>query len=163
MKRLCGLALTGVLWTGVVLAQTQPAHSDASDELIKSIWLNAGFLSHHLQNDQSFNDTNTGLGIEVPLSSVYSLTAGQYINSNNATTHYLGACVMPLQWGTTKAGFAVGGFNGYPTYKGGGWFAAAVPALEIETHNWGLNILYVPPVIPQVASVLSFQIKYRFD
>lgn len=128
-----------------------------------ALWVNAGFISHHLQNDSRFNDRNGGFGLEWELKPGYSFTAGQFDNSNFATSRYVGAYLMPLQWGPVRLGVAAGGSNGYPTYKGGGWFAAAIPALSIERERWGLNVLYVPPIIPEVASVVSFQIKFKLN
>lgn len=165
------LALNGVLAVGLCVSATAShadvvSHADVEDSVQSNnhaLWLNAGFLSHHLQNDSRYNDRNGGLGIEWNLMPGYSLTAGQFNNSNDVTSHYVGAYLMPVQWGPVRFGVAAGGFNGYPTYKGGGWFAAAIPAMSVEGERWGLNVLYVPPVIPDVASVLSFQIKYKLN
>jgi hypothetical protein len=127
------------------------------------VWVNAGMLSHHIRNTATRNNENSGLGIEVPLNSVVSLTAGQYNNSDWKTSHYLGAYVLPIRMGMARLGVAVGGFNGYPYYMNGSWFPAAVPTLAIEGEKWGLNVIYIPGLSERIQSVLSFQIKYRFE
>jgi hypothetical protein len=125
-------------------------------------WVNPGFYSYHFERDKNLNNTNTGLGIEVPLNDTYSLTAGVFENSNRATSHYLGLYVMPFDIGPFKLGAVVGGFNGYPNANHGGWFPALIPVVALEGRQLGLNVSLVPTVHDKLHGAISFQLKYRF-
>ncbi|BDU57586.1 hypothetical protein LMORI2_05680 [Limnohabitans sp. MORI2] len=125
------------------------------------VWVNPGFYSHHFDKSQHLNNNNHGFGVEASLTDTYSLTAGVFENSNRATSHYIGAYVMPFKVGALKAGAAVGAFDGYPKMRNGGWFPAAVPTMTIEGRRLGLNISYTPKIGDRVSSALSFQVKYN--
>lgn len=125
-------------------------------------WVNPGFYSYHFERDKNLNNVNTGLGIEVPLSDRYSLTAGVFENSDRATSHYVGLYVMPFDIGPFKAGAVVGGFNGYPNANHGGWFPAIIPVVALEGRQLGLNVSFVPTVQDKLHGAISFQLKYRF-
>ena len=125
-------------------------------------WINPGFYSYHFERDKNLNNVNTGLGIEVPLTDVYSVTAGVFENSDRATSHYLGLYVMPFDIGPFKAGAVVGGFNGYPNANHGGWFPAIIPVVALEGRQLGLNVSFVPTVQDKLHGAVSFQLKYRF-
>jgi hypothetical protein len=129
---------------------------------LERIWINPGFYSFHFEREKHLNNVNTGLGIEVPLSDGYSVTAGVFENSDRATSHYLGLYVMPFQIGPLKAGAVVGGFNGYPNANQGGWFAAVVPVVAWEGQQLGLNVSFVPTVKDRLHGAISLQLKYRF-
>jgi hypothetical protein len=129
---------------------------------LASTWVNPGFYSYHFERDKNLNNTNTGLGIEVPLNDTYSLTAGVFENSNRATSHYLGLYVMPFDIGPFKLGAVVGGFNGYPNANHGGWFPALIPVVALEGRQLGLNVSLVPTVHDKLHGAISFQLKYRF-
>jgi hypothetical protein len=125
------------------------------------VWVNPGFYSHHFDKSQQLNNNNHGFGVEASITKTYSVTAGVFENSNRATSHYVGAYVMPFQVGALKVGAAVGAFDGYPKMRNGGWFPAAVPTMAIEGHRLGLNISYTPKIGDRVSSALSFQVKYN--
>ena len=80
--------LTAVLGLSISMAA-----SGAEDE--KQIWVNAGFYSAHFDTDRGVRNANPGLGIEVPLAESWSLTAGHFVNSDSATSNYLGAYDCP--------------------------------------------------------------------
>ena len=124
-------------------------------------WINPGFYSYHFERDKNLNNVNTGLGVEVPLTDVYSVTAGVFENSDRATSHYLGLYVMPFDIGPFKAGAVVGGFNGYPNANHGGWFPAIIPVVALEGRQLGLNVSFVPTVQDKLHGAVSFQLKFR--
>ena len=128
---------------------------------LADIWVNPGFYSHHFDTSKNLNNNNPGFGIEATITNTYSLTAGVFQNSDRATSHYLGAYVMPFKVGSVKAGAAVGAFDGYPKMRDGGWFPAIVPTMAIEGRRVGLNISYTPKIGDKVNSVLSFQVKFN--
>ncbi|WP_310614862.1 hypothetical protein [Limnohabitans sp.] len=125
------------------------------------VWVNPGFYSHHFDKSKDLNNNNHGFGVEASISKTYSLTAGVFENSNRATSHYIGAYVMPFQMGAFKAGAAVGAFDGYPKMREGGWFPAAIPTMAFEGRRVGLNISYTPKIGDKVSSALSFQVKFN--
>lgn len=158
--------MTPRVWRALsVLAMVGGVNTSAHafDLDVRHAWVNPGFYSYHLQRDKDFNNVNTGLGFELPLSETYSVTAGVFHNSDRATSHYVGLYVMPYRWGPFKAGAVVGGFNGYPKAFEGGWFPAILPVLSMEGRQLGLNIGFVPTVGDRLHGAVSFQLKYRFS
>jgi hypothetical protein len=133
----------------------------AAPGALADVWVNPGFYSHHFDTSKNLNNNNHGFGVEATITNTYSLTAGVFENSDRATSHYLGAYVMPFNVGSVKAGAAVGAFNGYPKMRDGGWFPAVVPTMAIEGRRLGLNISYTPKIGDKVNSALSFQVKFN--
>jgi hypothetical protein len=133
----------------------------AAPGALADVWVNPGFYSHHFDTSKNLNNNNHGLGVEVDITDTYSLTAGVFENSDRATSHYLGAYVMPYRIGALKAGVAVGAFNGYPQMREGGWFPAAVPTVAIEGPRIGLNVSFIPKIGDRVNSALTFQVKFK--
>jgi hypothetical protein len=125
------------------------------------VWVNPGFYSHHFDKEKNLNNNNHGLGVEVGITDTYSLTAGVFENSDRATSHYLGAYVMPYRIRSLKAGVAVGAFNGYPKMRDGGWFPAVIPTMAIEGERIGFHVSFVPKIGDRVNSALTFQIKFK--
>ena len=135
------------------------AHADSLDW--KNAWVNAGFYTYHFEKDKQLENTNLGLGLEVPIDSTYSLTAGRFHNSDNAKSNYAGVYVMPYQINGIKLGAVVGAFNGYPNAYDGGWFPALIPVAAVEGSQFGLNVAFVPTVANKLHGGVSFQLKYR--
>ena len=133
----------------------------AAPAAMADVWLNPGFYAYHFDKEKNLNNNNHGFGVEVSINKTYSLTAGVFENSNRATSHYIGAYVMPFQMGALKAGAAVGAFDGYPNMRNGGWFPALVPTVAIEGQRVGLNISYTPKLGDKLNSALSFQVKFN--
>ncbi|VTU37333.1 hypothetical protein [Variovorax sp. PBL-E5] len=141
------------LLPGLAFAQFDPGQA----------WINAGLYSYHFDRHQGLEDSNPGIGIEWPLDSTYSLTAGVFRNSDRQQSHYVGVYVMPFEFHGVKLGAAVGAFDGYPKAFNGGWFPALIPTAAIEGKHWGLNIAFVPTIKNRLYGALSFQLKYRFS
>ena len=74
-------------------------------------------------------------------------------------TNYAGFQILPLQVRHVHFGFMAGIASGYSkdTY----WRAGAVPMVAFEGKQFGLNIMYVPP-IQGLSMVFGFQFKARF-
>jgi hypothetical protein len=142
------------------------AHAEStSAEPVPRIWLNAGLYSWHFDRSENLRNDNVGLGIEVALTSEHALMAGSIINSNRARTRYAGYAWRPLYWslaGTdVAAGVAIGAFDGYPNYKGGGWFAAPLPLVSVEGRRLGVNLSLIPTLKNRVDGALAIQLKLR--
>ena len=128
---------------------------------ISEFWLNAGFISHHVQTDKGLNNNNYGLGAEYRYSTTSALTAGEFYNSDRQTSHYAGWYWQPLAIGSLRLGGVVGGFDGYPKMRNGGWFLAAIPVASIEYKRVGLNIAFVPTYQNRLYGAVSFQLKVK--
>lgn len=130
-------------------------------EPISELWLNAGFISHHVQSDKGLNNNNYGLGAEYRYSTTSAVTAGEFYNSDRQTSHYAGWYWQPLAIGSLRIGGVVGGFDGYPKMRNGGWFLAAIPVVSYEYQRVGLNIAFVPTYKNMLYGAVSLQLKVK--
>jgi len=144
------------------------AHADMNNPFslieakpISETWINPGFYSYHWQRDLGLNGDNYGFGAEYRFYNVLSFTAGEFYNSNRADSKYAGFYYQPVAIGPVRLGAAIGGFNGYPNFKGGGWFAAAIPQASVEYERIGLNVSFVPSYQNRLYGALSFQLKLK--
>ena len=126
------------------------------------LWLNAGMYSYHYDKSQSFNNNNVGLGAEYRFSSVASVTAGGFKNSDSTHSNYIGLYWQPLSIGPINIGLVGGAFNGYQSTNNGGWFPALLPAASIEGKWLGVNLFFIPTVGDRVHGALSLQLKLKF-
>ena len=134
------------------------AHAEVD---LSKAWFNVGFYSAHFDTDKGLRNANPGLGIEYALDDKWRVTAGQFINSDNAPSNYLGAYYQPWQVGDIKVGVVGGAFNGYPKAFNGGWFPAVLPVASWESGRVGLNVTLVPPLKDRLYGAISFQLKFR--
>jgi hypothetical protein len=125
------------------------------------VWIDPGLYSYHYDREKDLNSTNYGFGIEYKYSSVASLTAGSFKNSNYRQSNYIGAYWQPISIGPVNLGVVAGGFNGYSNRNNGGWFPAILPALTIEKDWVGLNLMIIPTIPNHVSGSLSLQIKFK--
>ena len=131
---------------------------------LKEVWLNAGFYSYHFDRDADLNDSNPGLGAEYRFSTVASATVGRFYNSDRAYSNYIGVYYQPFKVGPERLGAVVGGFNGYPKMRDGGWFPALIPTASFEYKRVGVNVAFVPKYKDRLYGALSIQLKLKvFD
>lgn len=131
---------------------------------LQELWLNPGFYSHHFQRDKGLNDSNPGLGAEYRFSTVASVTAGRFYNSDRAYSNYAGVYYQPFALGPVRIGAVAGGFSGYPKMRDGGWFLAAIPTLSFEYQRVGVNVAIVPTYKDRLYGAISVQLKLKvFD
>ncbi len=128
---------------------------------MSEFWIDSGFESYHFDRDRNLNGDNYGLGAEYRFSNENSVTVGRFYNSNRYYSNYAGVYYQPITIGPLRLGAVVGGFNGYPNMKNGGWFAAAVPMLSGEWSRFGFNLAYVPTLQNRLYGALSLQIKIK--
>ena len=137
---------------------------EKSGESFPQVWLNPGIYSQHFDSSKGLRNNNIGLGAEVRLASDHALMAGTFINSNRQRSHYATYQWRPLHWRwglDLGAGIAVGGFDGYPNYRNGGWFVAPLPMLTVEGKMFGANISVIPTVKNRFDGALAIQVKMR--
>jgi len=158
--RIAGMALLGCL-SGAAVADGFESIESAP---LKEVWLNGGFYSYHFQRDKNLNDSNPGLGAEYRFSTVASVTAGRFYNSDRAYSNYLGMYYQPFKVGPVRLGAVVGGFSGYPKMRDGGWFPAIIPTLSYEYERVGVNVAIVPSYKDRLYGAISVQLKLKvFD
>jgi hypothetical protein len=155
--RIAGAALLAVM-SGAALADTFETIESAP---LKEVWLNGGFYSYHFQRDKGLNDSNPGFGGEYRFSTVASVTAGRFYNSDRAYSNYIGLYYQPWKVGPVRLGAVVGGFDGYPKMRDGGWFPAAIPTASFEYERVGVNVAIVPKYKDRLYGAISIQLKLK--
>lgn len=163
-----GKNLAAARFVGTALLATCgfAAHADDLFSVIESkplreVWINPGFYSYHFQRDKNLNDSNPGLGAEYRFSTVASATAGRFYNSDRYYSNYAGVYYQPVALGPVRLGAVVGGFNGYPKMRNGGWFLAAIPTLSFDCKSVGVNVAVVPTYKDRLYGALSIQLKLK--
>jgi hypothetical protein len=155
--RIAGAALLACM-SGAALADTFETIESAP---LQEVWLNGGFYSYHFQRDKGLNDSNPGFGGEYRFSTVASVTAGRFYNSDRAYSNYAGVYYQPWKVGPVRLGAVVGGFNGYPKMRDGGWFPAAIPTASFEYERVGVNVAIVPKYKDRLYGAISIQLKLK--
>lgn len=124
-------------------------------------WLNAGFLSYHFQKDRNLDDNNPGLGAEYRYSTVNSITAGRFHNSDRQMSSYAAWVWQPLELGSVRFGALMGGIDGYPKANNGGWIPLVLPVASFEYHKVGFNLTLIPTYKDMLHGSLSLQLKLK--
>ena len=140
------LALTVFALTagaGAVAQELAGETKSKSNEL----WLTTGFATYHFQSEKDLNGRNPGVGLEYRFADALSVTAGRFFNSDRQHSRYAGLYYQPWQYNGVRLGAVVGGFDGYPKMRDGGWFVAAARqhGLTMPTHDRLLAGLPHPP------------------
>ena len=138
-------------------ALAQEADSTRRNEL----WLDTGFATYHFQSDKDLNGRNPGIGVEYKFSDNMAVTAGRFFNSDREHSRYAGLYYQPWSWGGVRFGAVVGGFDGYPKMREGGWFLAAIPAATFEYKRVGVNVAVVPTYKDRLHGGISVQLKFK--
>ena len=128
---------------------------------ISEVWLNPGMYSWHFNRHKGLNGSNFGFGAEYRYSTVSSVTAGVFDNSDRRTSHYLGWYWQPVAMGPLRIGAVAGAIDGYPKMRNGGWFPAVIPTVSMEYGRIGMNLMIIPGYKDRLYGALSLQIKVR--
>lgn len=138
---------------------------DAPNRFSPQVWLNPGTFSIHFDRDKDLREDNTGIGAELTLAENHALAAGSFINSNRRRSRFGAYYWRPLHWQPAgikvHAGIAAGAFDGYPNYRNGAWFPAALPMIAIEGERAGVNIFFVPTIKNRLDGAVAVQFKLR--
>ena len=158
---------------GILAIAALPLAASAADgnpfELIENkplneLWISPGFYSYHFDRDRNLNDSNPGIGAEYRFSTVASATAGRFYNSDRKYSNYAGVYYQPIALGPLRLGAVVGGFDGYPKMRNGGWFLAAIPVISVEYQRVGVIFAVIPKYKDRLYGALSIQLKLKvFD
>ena len=157
MKKL----LIGATFAALSLPAFADTFSAIENQPLSELWVNPGFYSYHFQRDKGFDDTNPGFGAEYRFSTVASVTAGRFHNSDRQMSNYAGVYYQPWAIGPARLGAVIGGFNGYPKMRDGGWFLAAIPVVSVEYQRVGVNFAIVPTYKERLHGALSVQLKFK--
>jgi len=145
------------------LALVSPAVLSEDD--YPRVWLNPGFFSYHFDRDKDLREDNWGFGAEVEFSADHVAMAGTFINSNGERSRYLGYQWRPLHWKPKGVDVHVGAIlaamDGYPRYKEGDWFVAALPLLAVQGKRLGANFSIVPTIENRLDGAFVFQLRFR--
>jgi hypothetical protein len=154
LKPFAALALT--------LFAYAPAHAQEADSTARNeLWLDTGFATYHFQSDKDLNGRNPGIGVEYKFSDTMAVTAGRFFNSDRQHSRYAGLYYQPWSVKGVRLGAVVGGFDGYPKMREGGWFLAAIPAATFEYKRVGVNVAVVPTYKDRLHGGISVQLKFK--
>jgi hypothetical protein len=128
---------------------------------INETWLNPGFYSYHFDYDKNLNNNNPGLGVEYRYSTVSSVTAGRFHNSDWQISNYAAWYWQPFRLGSMRIGALLGAMDGYPRTRDGDWFLMALPIASYEYKNIGINLTVVPTIKDTVYGSLTLQLKLK--
>lgn len=150
---------------GAALCGAAIASGAGAAEFAPQLWINPGMYSYHFNRHSDYRENNIGLGAEVLLTDDHALMAGSFINSDRQRSRYGLYEWRPLHWPVQgvklSAGLAAGAFDGYPRYREGAWFAAALPLLSVEGERLGVNFAIVPTIRNRLSGALAIQLKLR--
>ena len=153
-----------VITCTVLFCAAVPAAATAA-EFSPHVWLNPGIYSFHFNRNSDYRENNIGFGAEVLFTNDHALMAGSFINSDRQRSKYGLYQWRPLHWqlsfAKVSAGIAVGAFDGYPKYQNGGWFAAALPLLAVESERFGVNLALIPNIPNRMSGAVAIQVKLR--
>jgi hypothetical protein len=153
--------LIGATFAALSVPALADTFSVIENQPLSELWINPGFYSYHFQRDKGFDDTNPGFGAEYRFSTVASVTAGRFHNSDRQMSNYAGVYYQPWAIGPVRLGAVIGGFDGYPKMRDGGWFLAAIPVVSVEYQRVGVNFAIVPTYKERLHGALSVQLKFK--
>jgi hypothetical protein len=152
LRKFCAFALTLFAYSAASAQET---------ERLSQVWLDTGFATYHFQSELDLNGRNPGIGVEYRFSDSSALTAGRFFNSDRQHSLYAGMYYQPWTVKGVKLGAVVGGFNGYPKMRDGGWFLALIPVATFEYQRVGVNVAFVPTYKDRLHGGISVQLKFK--
>jgi hypothetical protein len=161
LMKVAGMVIATLVFAPYVHADSSNPFGMIDAKPLSETWLNAGFYSYHFRRDKGLNDSNPGIGAEYRFSTVASVTAGRFYNSDRQYSNYAGLYYQPISVGAVRLGAVVGGFNGYPKMRNGAWFLAAIPVASYEYERIGLNLAFIPNYKDRLYGAVAFQLKLK--
>lgn len=167
MKHKILLATLFGLLSATVFAQDKEAKeynstlnaATAEEPLFKEkLWISPGMVSFHFERNMGFNESNPGFGLEYSINKDWSVAGGRFKNSEYNQSNYLTVAYQPLDFFGFKLGLAGGVMDGYsgPNNKYNKKpFPVLLPVMSYEHKNFGVNILWVPQVKTDAATIYS--------
>lgn len=147
---------------GVTLLAALPA---VAQDFKSEVWVNPGIYSRHFDRDLNYREKNWGFGVEARLAPEHSAMVGSFINSERERTRYIAWHWRPWSWDVAgakvSAGLIAGAFDGYPRYKNGNWFPAAMPVMSVEKGPVGVNFSILPDIPNRMSGAVAVQVKLK--
>jgi len=128
---------------------------------LEEVWLTPGFYSYHFEKDKNLDNNDIGVGLEYRYSTVNSITAGRFHNSDRQMSDYAAWYWQPIALGPVRFGALIGLINGYPKAFDGNWFPLALPVASIEYKSFGLSLTVVPTYKETLHGSISVQFKLK--
>ncbi|NBX55330.1 MAG: hypothetical protein EBQ82_06265 [Betaproteobacteria bacterium] len=155
------------LWFKLMFLCCAPVWAESAEAQSPSeagdIWLNPGFISYHFPKEGlSFNNENSGLGIEWRQSQEVSWSGGFFHNSDWERSYYVGAYWTPWVAMGWRWGAFIGVVDGYPKMLNGGAFPFLTPVATREWQRWGVGVSLLPDYENRLHGALTVQIKYKW-
>lgn len=153
-------ALMAALVLAPAIARADSFHL-ADPKPLDELWMNAGFYSYHFQHDINLDSNNIGLGFEYRYTTVNSVTAGRFHNSDLQMSEYVAWYWQPITWGPVRLGGIAGMIDGYPQMQNGAWFPLLLPVASLEYKRIGLNLTIIPSYQSRLHGSVSLQFKFK--
>lgn len=155
------MTLTKFALLSLTLFASTAALAEEASTRRSELWLTTGFATYHFQSDKDLNGRNPGVGLEYRFADSLSATAGRFYNSDRQHSRYAGLYYQPWEYKGVRFGAVVGGFDGYPKMRDGGWFLAAIPTATFEYKRVGINVAVVPTYKDRLHGGISVQLKFK--
>lgn len=122
------------------------------------LWLDASVTSYHFSG-KKYNEHNYGFGLEYDYTDTIKLAGGYYQNSLWKQSRYIGGMYLPIEkWGL-KFGVDAAMITGYAANPGR-YIPVVAPTVVYEnSHGFGLNMVFMPPVTKKVTGAIGLQLK----
>jgi len=130
---------------------------------IQEVWINPGFYSYHFDTEKNLNNNNLGLGVEYRYSTVNSITAGRFNNSDRKISYYAGWSWQPFALGPVRLGGTLGVINGYPKANNGDWFPFVIPAASYEYKRVGISVTLIPTYKDVIYGSLTVELRLKVN
>jgi hypothetical protein len=158
-----GFAIALVVCSAAV-AQDARAQGESAGSY-PQVWLNPGVYSRHFDRGRDLREANVGIGAELLLADEHLVHAGSFINSDRRRSRYAAYQWRPLHPEVlglrVNLGVSIGAFDGYPRYRDGAWFPAALPVASVEGRRLGVNVFLVPTIRDRLHGAVAVQFKVR--
>ncbi|KVP96489.1 hypothetical protein WJ97_11405 [Burkholderia ubonensis] len=141
--------------TMVALLAGSAAHAEFLDRVDLQPAIVSGFVSHHIDPRQHYNENNYGIGYRFGKADVI---VGYYHNS-----HYKGSvyAAYEARWQLAEnihAGLLAGGVTGYKAAVS----PFVLPELVLQVYRLELATTYVPSVTRNIPSLVALQARWGF-
>jgi hypothetical protein len=170
LATLLGLLSVNVSAQDVIAKEpTSTLNMDIQEEksFKEKLWISPGMVSLHFERNMGFNEQNPGFGLEYAMNKDWSLAAGRFKNSEYNQSNYVTVAYQPLDFFGFRLGVVGGVMDGYmgPNNKYDKKpFPMLLPVMTYEHKNVGVNILFVPTVKTESATLygaLGVQFKIK--
>jgi len=128
-----------------------------------TVWINTGLQSRHFDRNTGHRENNSGFGVDWVVAPDHVLMTGRFRNSDDQATRFAAWNWRPFHWRRAEwnihLGLAAGLFDGYPKYREGAVFLAALPLLSVEYKRVGADIAIIPDIPNRLQGAIAIRLK----